>query len=224
MNNNETHKRIAKIIGESVKGHEWKSWQGGYLHTTDGNVIATDGRRIVIVNGQENRHEPLFLDKDGDEVSPSQFPKYERFTNTNAYDVIGEWEINLGRIIEENGWMKVTHTKSLTDNRVLFKTKFIHHRKGNTSQIANEEEVNLNIFNIRFLTDSLRVYRAINKNRTKDMVVRMKFTRSCNQPSSPVYIETVDGKMSYVLMPISVNHTSRTNIADVIELENKNLF
>lgn len=221
--NNETHKKIAKIIGESVKGYEWKSWQGGYFHTADGKLVATDGRRIVIVNNQETCDENLFIDKDGDVVDYDSYPNYSQFTTTNGLEIIGEWEINLGRIIDENGWMSVPHTKRLTDYRVLFRSKFIHYRKG-IECVANEEDVNLNIFNIRYLADMLRIYRAINNNRTKDMVVKMKFTRNVGHFSSPAYIETVDGKMSYVLMPIIPNCNSQSKISKIINLETKKIF
>lgn len=221
--NNETHKKVAKIIGESVKGQEWKSWQGGYLHTSDGKLVATDGRRIVIVNGQDIRQENLFIDKDGDVVDCESFPRYSQFTTTKGLEVIGEWEINLGRIIDENGWMKIPYSSDITNNRVLFRSKFIHYRKG-TECVVNEESVYLNFFNVRFIADMLRVHRAINKNRTKDMMVNMKFTREVGKFSSPVYIETMDGKMSYVLMPIFPHTSSGMKNAFIIDLDSKKFF
>ena len=70
----------------------------------------------------------------------------------------------------------------------------------------------------------LRVHRAINKNRTKDMIVKIKFTREVGKFSSPVYIETMDGKMSHVLMPISPHNSSGMKNAFIIDLESKKIF
>ena len=52
----------------------------------------------------------------------------------------------------------------------------------------------------------------------------MKFTRNVGHFSSPAYIETVDGKMSYVLMPIIPNCNSESKITKIINLETKKVF
>ena len=49
------------------------NFEGGYLHTTDGKFIATDARRIVLLDGVEKSEKDVIIDHEGDEwESPIQ--------------------------------------------------------------------------------------------------------------------------------------------------------
>ena len=214
-------KKIAKIIGASVLAYRKYShnFEGGYLHTTDGKFIATDARRIVLLEDVEKAEKDVIVDHEGDEWDEDGIK--EKFLNAlsiEGKEVIYEWEVDLGKLIVEHEWMKA---KADTDNKVTFTTKFNHYRKGD---LVNVEDVVLNHFNVRFLADVLRIYRAIHKNRTKSMVVKMTFTRSINEISSPCCIETDDGTFKYVVMPFVTANPSSYYKVDVIEAPTQNIF
>ena len=214
-------KKIAKIIGASVLAYRKYShnFEGGYLHTTDGKFIATDARRIVLLEDVEKAEKDVIVDHEGDEWDEDGIK--EKFLNAlsiEGKEVIYEWEVDLGKLIVEHEWMKA---KADTDNKVTFTTKFNHYRKGD---LVNVEDVILNQFNVRFLADVLRIYRAIHKNRTKSMVVKMTFTRSINEISSPCCIETEDGSFKYVVMPLFTTNPSNVRSEDVIEAPMQNIF
>lgn len=218
---NETFNKIAKIIGASVLA--WRryshNFEGGYLHTTDGKFIATDARRIVLLDGVEKSEKDVIIDHEGDEWDVNG--NKEKFLNAlsiEGKEIIYEWNVDLGKLIVEHEWMKA---KADTDKKVTFTTKFNHYRKGD---LVNEENVILNHFNVRFLADVLRIYRAIHKNRTKSMVVKMTFTRSINEIASPCSIEALDGSFKYVVMPLFTTNPSNVRSEDVIEAPVKNIF
>lgn len=214
-------KKIAKIIGASVLAYRKYShnFEGGYLHTTDGKFIATDARRIVLLEDVEKAEKDVIVDHEGDEWDEDGIK--EKFLNAlsiEGKEVIYEWEVDLGKLIVEHEWMKA---KADTDNKVTFTTKFNHYRKGD---LVNVEDVVLNHFNVRFLADVLRIYRAIHKNRTKSMVVKMTFTRSIHKLSSPCSIEALDGSFKYVVMPLFTTTSSNVHSVDVIEAPVQNIF
>lgn len=195
------------------------NFEGGYLHTTDGKFIATDARRIVLLDGVEKSEKDVIIDHEGDEWDENGYK--EKFLNALSIDgkeIIYEWKVDLGKLIVEHEWMKA---KADTDNKVSFTTKFNHYRKG---ELVNVEDVILNHFNVRFLADVLRIYRAIHKNRTKSMVVTMKFTRSINELSSPCSIEAIDGSFKYVVMPLFTSNHYNVHSVDVIEAPTQNVF
>ena len=218
---NDTFEKIAKIIGASVLA--WRrysyNFEGGYLHTTDGKFIATDARRIVLLEGVEKSDKDVIIDHEGDEWDENG--NKEKFLNAlsiEGKEVIYEWKVDLGKLIVEHEWMKA---KADTDKKVTFNTKFNHFRKGD---LVNVEDVVLNHFNARFLADILRIYRTIHKNRTKSMVVTMKFTRSINEIASPCSIEAIDGSFKYVVMPLFTSNHSNVHSVDVIEAPVKDIF
>ena len=220
-NQTDMFEKIAKIIGASVLA--WRryshNFEGGYLHTTDGKFIATDARRIVLLDGVEKSEKDVIIDHEGDEWDENGYK--EKFLNALSIDgkeIIYEWKVDLGKLIVEHEWMKA---KADTDNKVSFTTKFNHYRKG---ELVNVEDVILNHFNVRFLADVLRIYRAIHKNRTKSMVVTMKFTRSINELSSPCSIEAIDGSFKYVVMPLFTSNHYNVHSVDVIEAPTQNVF
>lgn len=221
---NETFNKIAKIIGASVLA--WRrysyNFEGGYLHTTDGKFIATDARRIVLLEGVEKSDKDVIIDHEGDEWDDNG--NKEKFLNAlsiEGKEVIYEWKVDLGKLIVEHEWMKANAD---TDKKVTFTTKFNHYRKGGIERVVNVEDVVLNHFNVRYIADVLRIYRAIHKNRTKSMVVTMKFTRSINEIASPCCIETEDGTFKYVVMPLLGVKPSSYYKVDVIEAPTQNVF
>ena len=220
-NQTDMFEKIAKIIGASVLA--WRryshNFEGGYLHTTDGKFIATDARRIVLLDGVEKSEKDVIIDHEGDEWDENGYK--EKFLNAlsiEGKEVIYEWNVDLGKLIVEHEWMKA---KADTDKKVTFTTKFNHYRKG---ELVNVEDAVLNHFNVRFLADILRIYRAIHKNRTKSMVVKMTFTRSINEISSPCCIETEDGSFKYVVMPLFTSNHYNVHSVDVIEAPVQNIF
>ena len=219
-----TYSKIADIIGASVRAIRPYSmrYEGSYLLTSDGQYFATDGRRIVSFKISDAPDVDVIIDHDGDEWDAENYK--EKFTNCmsmNDLEVIYDWNVDLGSLIVENGWM---NAKANTLDKVTFKTVFNHYRKNDTSKVINEEHVTLNHFNVRFIADILRVYRALHKNRTKSMVVNMKFTRAIGQYASACHIEAVDGSFKFVVMPILEAIPSEECQVDVIEVPTKNLF
>lgn len=192
---NETFEKIAKIIGSFVKGGEYRPFEGAYYHDTNGSVVATDGRRILVIHDEEKIEKPIYMGRDG-ELLDKTYPNYQMFFD-RKYENNWDGEFDLGKLIVEREWIK---KKSMN---VLFRKRVIR-MLGKTE--AQEVEENLGMFRSEFLADFLRCYRAYYKNRTKSPRVRMRFTKDGNLLLSPLYIETLDGKMSYIVMPISINH------------------
>ena len=228
----ESFKKIAKIIGATIVASRPYSstYEGGYLLSSDGQYFATDGRRIVCVNGLVvSPDKDVIVDYEGDEWDAENYKeKFSNLFSMNGKEVIYEWKVDLGKLIVENDWMKA---KADTNNKVTFTTTFNHYRKGDTSRLVNVENVVLNHFNTRFIADILRIYRELHKNRTKSMVVTMKFTRSINEISSPCFIESEDGSFKYVVMPLFSTKplcSSKDPLyyceVDVIEAPKQNIF
>ena len=211
---NKTYFKIASIISSCIKGSYTQPWHGAYYHDTNGKLVATDGRRIVIFHNEEKIAESRYMSEDATLLSKS-YPNYERFLNEKL-EVIGEWIIDLGKLIKDNGWMDL---KKCNDENVVFKSKFTHYRKG-TECVVNEEDVTLNIIDAKFIADVLRCYRAYNHNRTNRMMVKISFTRDIGLATSPCRIETLDGSMTYLVMPKFCLDGKGT----VIELEKKKVF
>jgi hypothetical protein len=221
---NETFEKIAKIIGAEILTYRRYSYpyEGGYIHTTDGEYMATDARRIVLINGVDKAEKDVLIDYEGDEWEIQNYKeKFKKALSIEGKEIIYEWKVDLGKLIVDNEWMKA---KADTNNKVTFTTKFNHYRKGNTERVVNVEDVVLNHFNVRYLADVLRIYRAIHKNRTKSMVVKMTFTRSINEISSPCSIEALDGSFKYVVMPLFTTNHSNVHSVDVIEAPVTNIF
>ena len=218
---NETFEKIAKIIGAEILTYRRYSYpyEGGYIHTTDGEYMATDARRIILINGVDKAEKDVLIDYEGDEWDIQNYKeKFKKALSIEGKEIIYEWKVDLGKLIVDNEWMKA---KADTNKKVTFTTKFNHFRKGD---LVNVEDVILNQFNVRFLADVLRIYRAIHKNRTKSMVVKMTFTRSINEISSPCCIETEDGTFKYVVMPLFTTNPSNVRSEDVIEAPVQNIF
>ena len=218
---NETFEKIAKIMGAEILSYRRYSYpyEGGYIHTTDGEYMATDARRIILINGVDKAEKDVLIDYEGDEWDIQNYKeKFKKALSIEGKEIIYEWKVDLGKLIVEHEWMKA---KADTNKKVTFTTKFIHFRKGD---LVNVEDVVLNHFNVRFLADVLRIYRAIHKNRTKSMVVKMTFTRSINEISSPCCIETEDGSFKYVVMPLFTTNSSNVHSVDVIEAPTQNVF
>ena len=186
--------KIAKIIGSFVKGGEYRHFEGAYYHDTNGSVVATDGRRILVIHNEEKIEKPIYMSRDGELLDVS-YPNYQIFFD-RKYENNWEGEFDLGKLVVEREWIK---KKSMN---VLFK-KRVMGMVGKTE--AQQVEENLGMFRSEFLADFLRCYRAYYKNRTESVRVRMKFTKDGNLLSSPLYIETLDGKMSYIVMPMCIN-------------------
>lgn len=221
---NETFEKIAKIIGAEILTYRRYSYpyEGGYIHTTDGEFMATDARRIILINGVDKAEKDVLIDHEGDEWEIQDYKeKFKHALSIEGKEIIYEWKVDLGKLIVDNEWMKA---KADTNNKVTFTTKFNHYRKGDTERVVNVEDVVLNHFNVRYLADVLRIYRAIHKNRTKSMVVKMTFTRSINEISSPCCIETEDGTFKYVMMPLLGVKPSSYYKVDVIEAPTQNVF
>lgn len=217
----ETFEKIAKIMGAEILSYRRYSYpyEGGYIHTTDGEYMATDARRIILINGVDKAEKDVLIDYEGDEWDIQNYKeKFKKALSIEGKEIIYEWKVDLGKLIVDNEWMKA---KANTDNKITFTTKFNHYRKGD---LVNVEDVILNQFNVRFLADVLRIYRAIHKNRTKSMVVKMTFTRSINEISSPCCIETEDGTFKYVVMPLFTTNPSNVRSEDVIEAPVQNIF
>lgn len=218
---NETFEKIAKIIGAEILTYRRYSYpyEGGYIHTTDGEYMATDARRIILINDVDKAEKDVIIDYEGDEWDIQNYKeKFKKALSIEGKEIIYEWKVDLGKLIVDNEWMKA---KADTNKKVTFTTKFNHYRKGD---LVNVEDVILNQFNVRFLADVLRIYRAIHKNRTKSMVVKMTFTRSINEISSPCCIETEDGTFKYVVMPLFTTNPSNVCSEDVIEAPVQNIF
>lgn len=215
---NKTYFKIASIISSCYKGSYTHPWHGAYFHDTNGKLVATDGRRIVVFHNEEKIAESRYMTEDGTLLSKN-YPDYERILNANL-DVIGEWTIDLGKIIKDNGLMDL---KKGGIQRVVFTSKYIHYRKG-TECVVNEEDVTLNMIDGKYLADVLRCYRTYNHNRTNNMMVKIRFTRECGKVASPCYIETLDGSMTYIVMPILFVPNRNNTEVTVIELEKKNIF
>lgn len=193
-------KKISKIVGSFWKGCEQKPFHGGYLLTGDGNFVATDSRRIVVIRGNEQSlfNEDYCVDVKGNEFDASRYPKWKEVTDISKQVISYEWECDLGEIIVNNKWMDCSE---MTTDEVLFKTTM--NKKVGTEILKSE--VNLGLFNSRYIADILRIWRTINKNRTTTMKVTMKFTTKDGMVVSPCFIETLDKKMLYVLMPLMMN-------------------
>ena len=71
-------------------------------------------------------------------------------------------------------------------------------------------------------------YGAYNHNRTNSMMVKIRFTRESGKAVSPCHIETLDGSMTYIVMPKFLPILPRLNRnntkATIIELEKKKVF
>ena len=181
--------------------------------------MASDARRIILINDVDKAEKDVIIDYEGDEWDIQNYKeKFKKALSIEGKEVIYEWKVDLGKLIVDNEWMKA---KADTNKKVTFTTKFNHFRKGD---LVNVEDVILNQFNVRFLADVLRIYRAIHKNRTKSMVVNMTFTRSINEISSPCCIETEDGTFKYVVMPLFTTNPSNVRSEDVIEAPVQNIF
>lgn len=217
---NKTYFKIASIISSCIKGSYTQPWHGAYYHDTNGKLVATDGRRIVVFHNEEKIAESRYMSEDATLLSKS-YPNYERFLNEKL-EVIGEWIIDLGKLIKDNGWMDL---KKCNDENVVFKSKFTHYRKG-TECVVNEEDVTLNIIDAKFIADVLRCYRAYNHNRTNRMMVKISFTRDIGLATSPCRIETLDGSMTYLVMPKleMPKYCCLEGKETVIELEKKKVF
>ena len=218
---NETFEKIAKIMGAEILTYRRYSYpyEGGYIHTADGEYMATDARRIILINGVDKAEKDVLIDYEGDEWDIQNYKeKFKKALSIEGKEIIYEWKVDLGKLIVDNEWMKA---KADTNKKVTFTTKFNHFRKGD---LVNVEDVILNQFNVRFLADVLRIYRAIHKNRTKSMVVKMTFTRSINEISSPCCIETEDGTFKYVVMPLFTTNPSNVRSEDIIEAPMQNIF
>lgn len=221
---NETFEKIAKIIGAVILTNRRYSftYEGGYIHTTDGEFMATDGRRIVLISGVDKAEKDVLIDYEGDEWDIQDYKeKFKKVLSIDGKEIVYEWKVDLGKLIVDNEWMKA---KANTNDKVTFTTKFNHFRKGSIERVVNVEDVVLNHFNVRYLADVLRIYRTIHKNRTKSMVVKMKFTRSINEIASPCFIETEDGTFKYVVMPLLIANPSEDCKVDVIEVSTQNVF
>lgn len=220
----QSFKKIAKIIGATIVASRPYSstYEGGYLLSSDGQYFATDGRRIVSFKISNAPLCDVIIDYDGDGWDAEKFKeKFSNCLSMSDKEVIYEWKVDLGQLIVENGWM---NAKANTLDKVTFKTVFNHYRKNDTSKVINEEHVVLNHFNVRFIADILRIYRTIHKNRSKSMVVNMKFTRAIGQFASACHIETVDGSFDYVVMPVLDAIPSEDCHVDVIEAPTQNIF
>lgn len=219
---NKTYFKIASIISSCLKGYYTQPWHGAYYHDTNGKLVATDGRRIVVFHNEEKIAESRYMSEDATLLSKS-YPNYEHFLNAKL-EVIGEWIIDLGELIKNNGWMDL---KKDGIQNVVFTSKYIHYRKG-TECVVNEEDVTLNMIDAKFLADVLRCYRAYNHNRTNNMMVKIRFTRESGNAASPCHIETLDGSMTYIVMPKFLPTLPRLNRnntkATIIELEKKKVF
>lgn len=219
---NKTYFKIASIISSCLKGSYTQPWHGAYYHDTNGKLVATDGRRIVVFHNEEKIGESRYMSEDATLLTIS-YPNYEHFLNANL-EVIGEWIIDLGKLIKDNGWMDLK--KDGIEN-VVFTSKYIHYRKG-TECVVNEEDVTLNMIDAKYLADVLRCYRAYNHNRTNNMMVKIRFTRKSGNAASPCHIETLDGSMTYIVMPKSLPIPPRFNCNNIkttiIELDKKKVF
>lgn len=207
----EKYTKIAKIIGSFVKGGEYRPFEGAYYHDTNGSVVATDGRRILVIHDEEKIEKPIYMSRDG-ELLDKNYPNYQIFFD-RKYENNWDGEFDLGKLIIEREWIK---KKSMN---VLFK-KSVMRMVGKTE--AQEVEENLGMFRSEFLADILRCYRAYYKNRTKSLRVKMRFTKDGDLLLSPLFIETLDGKMSYIIMPISINQyysPSTMDEAVIMEVE-----
>ena len=218
---NETFEKIAKIIGAVILTNRRYSftYEGGYIHTTNGEFMASDARRIILINDVDKAEKDVLIDYEGDEWDIQNYKeKFKKALSIEGKEIIYEWKVDLGKLIVDNEWMKA---KANTNDRATFTTKFNHYRKGD---LVNVEDAILNHFNVRYLADVLRIYRAIHKNRTKSMVVKMTFTRSINEIASPCCIETEDGTFKYVVMPYLTANPSEDCKVDVIEAPTQNVF
>lgn len=225
-NTNQTNmfEKIAKIIGAVILSNRNYSftYEGGYIHTTDGEFMASDARRIILINDVDKAEKDVLIDYEGDECDIQGYKeKFKHALSIEGKEIIYEWKVDLGKLIVDNDWMKA---KANTKDKVTFTTKFNHFRKGDKERVVNVEDVVLNHFNVRYLADVLRIYRVIHKNRTKNMVVKMTFTRSINEIASPCCIETEDGSFKYVVMPYLTTNRSKDCKIDVIEAPTQNVF
>lgn len=223
-NQTDMFEKIAKIIGAEIRVKRRYSftYEGGYIHTADGEYMASDARRIILINGVDKAEKDVMIDHEGDEWDIQGYKeKFKRALSIEGKEIIYEWKVDLGKLIVDNDWM---NAKANTKDKVTFTTKFNHFRKGDTERVVNVEDVVLNHFNVRYIADVLRIYRAIHKNRTKSVVVTMKFTRSINEISSPCCIETEDGSFKYVVMPLLTAKPSSSYKVDVIEAPTQNVF
>lgn len=223
-NQTDMFEKIAKIIGAVILTNRNYSftYEGGYIHTTDGEFMASDARRIILINDVDKAEKDVLIDYEGDEWDIQGYKeKFKHALSIEGKEIIYEWNVDLGKLIVDNDWMKA---KANTKDKVTFTTKFNHFRKGNMERVVNVEDVVLNHFNVRYLADVLRIYRAIHKNRTKSMVVKMTFTRSINEIASPCCIEAEDGSFKYVVMPFLTAKPSSYYKVDVIEAPTQNVF
>ena len=213
---NKAYSKIASIIGSCLKGFYTQPWHGAYYHATNGKLVATDGRRLVVFHNEKKIAKSRYRTEDGTLLS-KPYPNYEKLLNEKV-EIVGEWTIDLGKLIKEKGWMDL---KKDGIQNVVFKSKFIHYKKG-TKRVAKakEEDVILNVIDGKYIADVLRCYRAYNHNRTDTMEVKIVFTRYGDKGISPCRIETLDSSMTHLIMPRLTLEENGT----VIELENKKIF
>lgn len=187
--------KIAKIIASSNGGKD-TPWGGGYYKEKEGNVVFTDRYRILIIDSGEKISKNVFINQDGEEVD-EKFPNYGRYLNGN-YDITGEFDVDLGNIIIEHDLLKTKnkHVAFVTDD--------------------NGTEKILNVFNNKFITDLLKIYRSYHHNRTKNMKVKMTF-QSDGDLNAHCKLEVDGGKMIYLLMPfiITPNTTLSKNVTKI---------
>ena len=206
-----TLQKIAKVISPT---NPLREWEGGYLHTSKGEVVMTDGRRMLLISDCEVKDKDYFIDKEGEEVNTFNFPKYEKYSDDGYYMWSQSFEIDLGSLITDKGWMKKG-----CKQRVLFRSKGY---KVVSKTEAFETDKGLGLFNTSFLADFLRVVRTYYKNRAKSIKVTMYLNA---QGVLPLHILTEDKKFHYIVMPIQYRGVIDNETTEVVELvKEKTIF
>lgn len=200
--------KIAKIISPR---NPIKEWQGGYLHTDKGEVVMTDGKRMLLISDCGKRDNDCYIDNKGSENGTFGYPNYQKYSDDGYYMWAKKYELDFANLVLEKGWMKKSKEK------VIFSTKAF--RVVGKSE-AMKVDVHLGMYNTSYLADFLRVIRAYYNNRTKSVKVTMFFNP---QMKMPLHILTEDKKFHYIVMPIQFYNEMYIdkNTIDEVELEEK---
>lgn len=205
-------KNELKKIAKTISPHKpIKEWQGGYLHTAKGEVVMTDGKRMLLISDCGKRDKDCYIDNEGFEQGTFSYPNYQKYSDDGYYMWAKKYELDFANLVLERGWMKKSKEK------VIFSTKAFH-VVGKSE--ATKVDVNLGMFNTSYLADFLRIIRAYYNNRTKSVKVTMFFNP---QMKMPLHILTEDKKFHYIVMPIQFYNEMYIdkNTIDEVELEEK---
>lgn len=200
------YEEIAQVIGSLYSGCDYYPYYGAYYHDTDGNVVATDGRRILVIHDEEKIESPIYMDKKGKVVTDKTYPNYKMHLEGKR-EVTWSGEFDLIGLVDERKWM------SKGDENVIFKL------------VSKVGITTLGMFSTTFLADFKRCYYAYYRKRPKSLMVKMTFSKDGDLLSVPLRIETLDGKMTYLVMPKCIDMYYHPNCYDKeVIIEKKSVF